>query len=456
MRVLFGLMSMCLFGAYFCLLVNGEDYLQFRGPNANAISPEPLPTEWSDSGEDTSNIRWKVQMDGEGWSQPIVVGQRVYLTAAVPSDPAKRADSRPESNNGGYGRDRRDLVNVLYEYQVVCIDADTGQQIWRKKLKQGRPPIPRHTTNTYATETPVSDGERIFAYFGMNGVYCLDRDGNVLWQKDPGVYRMRADWGTSSSPSILNGHLFLQVDNEEQSFLVALDTESGDEVWRVNRDEKSQYSSPFIWKNSIRNELIVGGMVYRSYDPVTGELLWLLDMNKGRSSATPVAVGDRLFVGNELRNRGGSDDGGGRLYCVKPGGTGNITPVDDGMSGPFIEWRMDDSGIQMASPTYCDGNLYFFERRRGVVTCVDVKTGRLEYKERVRQAPAFWASPWSDGAHVFALDSNGNTHVFAPGDELKTIRINKLDQQAWGTPAISNGRIYIRTVDNLYCIDSAS
>ena len=288
----------------------------------------------------------------------------------------------------------------------------------------------------------------------MNGVYCLDHDGNVIWQKDLGAYRMRADWGTSSSPALLNDRLFLQVDNEEQSFLVALDTASGEEKWRVKREEKSQYSSPFIWKNSVREELIAGGMVYRSYDPATGKLLWTLNMNKGRSSATPIAVNDRLFVGNEFRNRGGSDDGGGRLYCVKPGGTGDITPPDDGMSGPFIQWRMDDSGIQMASPTFCAGNLYFFERRRGVVTCVDATTGKLEYKERVRQVPAFWASPWSDGRHIFALDANGNTHIFAPGDDLNVARINRLDQQAWGTPAISNGRIYLRTVDHLYCIEA--
>lgn len=445
------MLSLALVLAHVCV---AENYPQFRGADSDAVSPSPLPVTWSDVDGNQTNIRWKSPVRGEGWSQPIVWEDRIYLTAAVPSDPSNGDAARPESNNGGYGRDRNDLVNVVYQYQVICIDADSGEEIWRESVKEGSPPIPRHSTNTYATETPVTDGEHIYAYFGMNGVHCLDMDGNLQWQKDLGVYEMRAGWGTASSPTILDDRLFIQVDNQEESFLVALETSSGDEIWRVKRDELSQYSSPFVWKNSLRNELIVGGMVYRSYDPATGELLWQLDMNKGRSSATPVAIGDRLYIGNEFRNRGGADDGGGRLYAILPGGSGDITPPDDGMAGEFVQWRMDDSGIQMASPTYLGGNLYFFERRLGIVRCVDIETGRLEYKKRVSRAPAFWASPWSDGKHVFAMDANGNTHVIAAGDKLKVVAVNELDQQAWGTPALANGRIYLRTVDHLYCIAS--
>ncbi|EDL61158.1 PQQ-binding-like beta-propeller repeat protein [Gimesia maris] len=431
-----------------------ENYPQFRGAHSNAVSATPLPVNWSDEAGEQTNIRWKKPLEGEGWSQPIVWDNRVYMTAAVPSHPVKKNSARPESNRGDYSRDRNDLVNVLYQYQVVCLDAASGETLWKKTVKEGKPPLKRHNTNTYATETPVTDGKRIYAYFGMNGVYCLDPNGDVLWQKDLGVYEMRAGWGTSSSPVLFEDRLFIQVDNQEQSFLVALDTKTGEEIWKVNRDEKSQYSSPMIWKNSLRNELIVGGTVYRAYDPATGKLLWTLDMNKGRSSATPVAVGDRLFIGNELRNRGGDDDGGGRLYSIKPGGAGDITPPGDVRQGTFVEWRIDGSGIQMASPTYLAGNLYFFERRRGIIRCVDMETGRLEYESRVPGARAFWASPWTDGKHLFALDSNGNTHVIAAGDELNVVAVNKLDQQAWGTPAIADGSIFIRTVDNLYCIDA--
>lgn len=430
-----------------------DNYPQFRGSNANAVSSSPLPVTWSDSEGLSSNILWKTPLRGEGWSQPIVWGGRVYITVATPANPAEADTTQPESNDNGYGRDRDDLVKVVYQYRVRCFDAETGEECWSTTVKEGKPPIPRHSTNTYATETPVTDGKHIYAYFGMNGVYCLTMAGELVWQKDLGTYEMRAGWGTASSPTLLDDRLFLQIDNQQQSFLLALDTSSGDEIWRVERDESSQYSSPFLWKNSLRTELIVGGMVYRSHDPATGKLLWQIDMNKGRSSATPVAIGDHLFVGNEFRNRGGDDDGGGRLYKILPGGSGDITPPANEMKGEFVVWRMDDSGIQMASPTFCGGNLYFFERRRGIVHCVDVDTGRLEYTSRVRGASAFWSSPWTDGQHVYALDSNGNTHVFdGSADDLQVVAVNNLEQQAWGTPAVADGRIYLRTVDNLYCI----
>lgn len=433
-------------------LSQAENYPQFRGENSDAVSAVDLPVTWSDADGKQTNIKWKIQVPGEGWSQPIVWEDRIFLTAAVPINQADRDKVGPEAHQGGYGRDRDDLVEVGYKYQVICIDADTGEQIWVCTVKEGKPPITRHSTNTYATETPVTDGENIYAYFGMNGVHCVDRQGNLVWQKDLGVYEMRAGWGTASSPALLDDRLFIQVDNEQQSFLTALDKATGKELWRVDRDESSQYSSPLVWKNSIRNELIVGGMVYRSYDPATGELLWQLDMNKGRSSATPVALKDRLFVGNEFRNRGGPDDGGGLLFRVKPGGSGDITPAGDQRTAAFVDWRADDSGIQMASPTHLAGNLYFFERRLGVVHCVDVESGRIEYKKRVPGGPAFWASPWTDGKHLFAMDSNGNTHVIAPGDEFKVVAVNKLNQHAWGTPAIAGGRIYLRTAKSLYCI----
>ncbi len=264
-----------------------ENWTQFRGTNVDGVASSVCPTSWSD----TENVRWKVEIAGEGWSQPITWGEKVFVTTAVPTEPTQATNSKPEEYQGGGGRRRDDLVSTIYQYLVICLDANSGAELWRTVARESRPPIPRHSTNTYATETPITDGERVYAYFGMSGVYCLDLNGAMLWKKDLGVFEMRAGWGTSSSPVLFDGKLFLQVDNEQQSFLVALDAKSGDEIWRVNRDEKSQYSTPMIWQNSQRNELILGGTFYRSYDPETGALLWQLDMAKGRSSATPVAKG---------------------------------------------------------------------------------------------------------------------------------------------------------------------
>ncbi len=429
-----------------------DDYTQFRGSAQDATSQMSLPVRWSATDESQQGVRWSMTPQGEGWSQPVIWQDHLYLTTAVPLDASQTDSTKPENYNGGYGRDRDDLVRVVYQYQVLAIDRKTGEEVWRTTVKTGKPPIPRHTTNTYATETAAIDGERIYAYFGMNGLHCLDLNGNVLWQVDLGIFKMRAGWGTASSIAMLDGSIFVQVDNEEQSFACRVDGETGKVVWKVIRDEKSQYSSPYLWKNSIRTELILGGMVYRSYDVETGKLLWQIDMNKGRSSATPIAVGDRLFIGNEFRNRGGADDGGGRLYCITPGGTGDITPPQDGFTGPHVAWRMDDSGIQMASPVYCEGRLFFFQRRAGIVTCVDAETGAKQYESRVRGAKSFWASPWTDGRYVFSLDASGNTHVIKPAGDLQIIAVNELDEMAWSSPALADGEIYLRTIDHLYCI----
>ena len=339
------------------------------------------------------------------------LGSRFFLTAAVLQRPPQGSTAeaaQPQPYAGGGGWRRSDLTKAIYSWEVLCVDTRGGKLLWRRVAREGFPPTPRHSSNTYATETPVTDGERVYAYFGMNGLFCFDFRGNLLWDKDLGNYETRAGWGTASSPVLHRGNLYLQIDNQEKSFLTALDAKTGRELWRVDRDEVTQYSSPIIWKNSLRAELVVGGMVYRSYEPASGELLWQLDMAKGRSSATPLAVGDRLFVGTEFRNRGGPDDGGGCLFAIKAGGAGDITPSRDADSGEYVAWKIARSGIQMASPVYCAGHLYLLERRAGILHCIHAETGVTAYRSRVSGARAFWASPWTDQERVFCLDDSWN------------------------------------------------
>lgn len=425
-----------------------DSWRQFRGDHSDGVIQSTHPSRWSE----TENVAWSVEVPGEGWSSPVVWDDRVFLTTAVPAAASDESQTSPEEYRGGGGRRRDDLTDVTYRWQVHCLDAASGKTLWKQIAREGRPTMPRHSSNTYATETPITDGQRVYAYFGMTGIYCYDMDGILVWKKDLGSYKMRAGWGTSSSPVLFDDKLFLQIDNDEQSFLVALDAGSGEELWRVDRDEKSQYSSPIIWKNRLRNELIVGGMVYRSYDPQSGKLLWRLDMDKGRSSATALAVDDRLFVGTEFRNRGGADDGGGYLFAVRPGGSGDITPRGDAEAGPFIEWKKERSGIQMASPVMCQGQLFLLERRSGLVHCLDAETGQTVHRSRLPGARAFWASPWATENYVFCVDTGGTTYVLKPGKELTVVAENELDEQTWSTPAITTDAVYLRTRSKLYCI----
>jgi outer membrane protein assembly factor BamB len=428
---------------------DAETWPQFRGSGSDGIVSDTCPQSWDAS----TNVRWKVAMHGEGWSSPVVWNDHVFITEAVRTDVESTSDlSRPEPYRGGGGRRRTDLTQVTYRWDILCLDAATGALRWQRTARTGRPPIPRHSSNTYATETPVTDGERVYAYFGMNGVFCYDFQGNLVWERDLGTFEMRAGWGTASSPVLFEGLLFLQVDNEQQSFLVSLDADSGREIWRVDRPEPSQYSSPIIWQNSLRNELIVGGQTYRSYDPSTGRLLWQLDMEKGRSSATALAVGDRLYAGTEFRNRGGSDDGGGFLFAVLPGGDGSLSANGADDSHSLVAWRLPRSGIQMASPVLCEGYLYLLERRSGTLHCIDAGTGQVVYRRRIPGARAFWASPWTCDGRIYCPDADGTTYVLAGGPQFRVLSENVLGEQTWASPAIQHGALFLRTADHLYCI----
>ncbi len=291
----------------------------------------------------------------------------------------------------------------------------------------------------------------MYVYFGMTGLYCYDMDGKQLWTKNPGTFPMQAGWGTSSSPALEGDLLFLQIDNEKESFLIAYDKKSGEERWRVDRDERSNWSSPIIWKNKGRTELVTGGRTVRSYDPKDGTIIWELNMDGGRSAATPAGNEEMLIVGTEERNRGGYDDGGGTIYSVKAGASGNITPNSGETTSEGVLWSRPKSGLQAASPLIYDGYVYVLTRRAGMVSCYDAKTGEPAYqRKRIPGARAFWASPWAYGGKVFCLDDSGTTHVLKTGREFQVLDKNMLDEQCWASSAITGDTVILRGVDHVY------
>jgi outer membrane protein assembly factor BamB len=264
---------------------------------------------------------------------------------------------------------------------------------------------------------------------------------------------MQAGWGTSSSPVVHDDLVFLQVDNEEKSFVVAYDTKTGDERWRDSRKERSNWSSPIIWKNAEQTELIAGGRTVRSYDPASGKVLWELAMGGGRSSASPVADENRLYVGTEKRNRGGYDDGGGTLFAVKVGATGDVTPSEGESTSEGVVWSRPNVGLSMASPLVYENFVYVLGRRSGMVSCYAAETGEPAFEnKRLPGARAFWASPWAYGGKVFCLDDTGTTHVIEPGAELSVVAKNTIGDQFWASSAIAGGSLLLRGVDSLYCI----
>ena len=362
----------------------------------------------------------------------------------------RRGGPGGRGGRGGRGMGER-IPNATYHWQVVCLDRNTGKVLWNKQALEGKPRVAIQPNNSYASETPVSDGRRVYAYFGMHGLYCYDFSGKELWKKDFGAYPTVMGQGPASSPVLDGERLFLQIDNEEKSFLVALNAGTGDELWRVSRDERTNHSSPVVWKNNVRTELVTSGSrKVRSYDPATGKVIWELEIG-GRCYASPVGDAEMLYVGSEP-GMGMNGGGGGGLYAVKAGASGDITLAENETSNAGVAWSAPRGGPEKASPLLYNGHLYVVKNNGGLITCYDKTTGKPLYRHRIPGAAAFWTSPWAAEGKIFCLDDAGTTHVLDAGPEFKVLGTNKLDELFWATPAVADGSIYLRGVDNLYCI----
>ena len=417
-----------------------NNWPKFRGPEGNMIVTGNLPLEWGDS----LNIRWTSPMAGESWSSPIIYGDKVFYTSAMLIKKAP-ATTTEDSITPARGNDESYLEDV-YSWKIHCLDLKTGKQLWEKTSFEGNPRINKHAGSTYACETPVTDGERIYVYYGMIGVYCYGLNGNQLWSKDLGAYKTANGWGTGSSPVLYNNKLYVLVDNEENSFLVALDAENGKEIWRKSRDEKTTYSTPVIWENNSRNELITLGSKARSYNPENGELLWELTFNVGRAVASPVFDKERLYLGLS----GGPRDIG-PLHAVKAGANGDITPGSENAAA-YIAWSDTSAGLGNPSPVLYQGLLYVVSDRGGEVSCFDATTGEKIYKEKAGKAAACWASPWVYNDHLYFYDEKGVTNVVKTGREFEATGSNSIDDKFWASIAASKDAYIFKGVENIYCV----
>src|SRR5262249_11943808 len=249
---------------------------------------------------------------------------KVFLTSAV-ADKQKKPSSGFGGGGGGFGKGKaQQPPDTVYKWEIHCLDAADGKVLWKQTAAERRPSIPIHGSNTYATETPVTDGERVYAYFGMTGVFCYDFNGKQVWKTELGSYRVTMGYGTGSSPVLDDGRLFIQCDNDEKSFLVALDAKTGKELWRTARSERTGWSTPLVWKNKVRTEGVCGGRAgVRSYEPATGKQLWELSGMNGQAHASMVASDELLYVGTG----GGPSFGGGGGGFGGGGGGGGAKPL---------------------------------------------------------------------------------------------------------------------------------
>jgi outer membrane protein assembly factor BamB len=424
-----------------------EHWPAFRGGDrAGVAEAATLPAAW----DPATNVAWKADVPGRGWSSPVVWGDRVFLTTAVSSA------RRPTPRKGLYIWDLQGKPPAgEHAWAVCCLDARTGKALWQATPFKGKASGALHIKNSLASETPVTDGERVYASFGNVGVACYTLEGKELWKHKTPAHKMRMGWGTAASPALHGGKLFLVHDNEEESFLLALDARTGKQLWRVERkDEGSNWVTPFVWHNDLRTELVTAGSKrVRSYD-LDGKLLWELGGMSVIAIPTPFARHGLLYVTSGYV----ADPFIKPLYAIRPGAGGDITLAKDETSSKYVAWCQRQAGPYHPSPVAYGDHVYVLYDR-GLLACYDAKTGKDVYGGKKRLgggATAFTASPWAYGGKLFCLSEDGETFVVQAGKEFKVLGRNKLGEMALATPALAGGSLFLRTESKLYCLREAA
>jgi outer membrane protein assembly factor BamB len=421
-----------------------DNWPQFRGPHANglpSVEDPKLPDKWSD----TQNVAWKTDIPGVGWSSPVVWGDRIYLTAVI-----NTGDSEKPKKGLYFGGERPPSKDE-HRWMVYAIDFKTGKIIWEKEAEKGVPGTARHLKNSYASETPVTDGERVYAYFGNVGLFAYDKTGKLLWSEKMGPFKMRYGWGTAASPVLFKDRLYIVNDNDDQSFLACYDAKTGKKIWKVDRAEGSNWATPFIWENEKRTEIVTPGTKkIRSYD-LDGKLLWELGGMSSITIATPFTRFGLLYISS-----GYVQDQVRPVYAVKPGASGDISLKTDETSNEYVAWYQRQAGPYNPTPLIY-GDYYYVLLDRGFLACYDARSGKMIYdKQRLDpEASAFTSSPWAYNGKIFLQSEDGDTFVVQAGPEYKLLGKNSLNDMAMATPAITQGSLILRTASKLYRIQTS-
>jgi outer membrane protein assembly factor BamB len=436
----------------------------FRGHAMSGVAPSAnVPERWTT----TDNVKWAVPLAGQGWSSPIVWDDVVFVTSAISSKPFKKPTPGLYGNEyiaelqaqGIRGEELMKRVQARdnevpeesseVRYMVYALDARTGKIKWEREAVKTTPSGGRHRKNTYASETPFTDGERIYASFGQNvGLFVYSLDGTLLWKKQWPPQPIYLDFGTASSPVVHEGRVYLLQDNEAQSSIAALDAKTGEEIWRTARPNtgmpKSSWMTPFVWKHGQRTEIVTTGHSFvMSYD-LGGNELWRIG-GMAMPTASPFAYDGMLYVGT-----GSQGDANRPFMAIKPGASGEVSLKDGATSNDFIAWRQGRVAGYTPSGLVHQGRAYLVHDT-GILTVLNAKTGAQIYKVRVGGGGhTFSASPLAAGNRILLLTEEGVTFVLDSADAYTEIARNDLGEMSLATPAIAGNALYIRTETRLY------
>jgi outer membrane protein assembly factor BamB len=415
--------ALCLLGCFlsFPSSTRGDNWPHWRGDSGNGLSltAQP-PTRWSD----TLNVKWKVMIPGSSSGSPIVWEDRVFVVTAEPT------------SGGGQPSPDAEL-----QFKLLCFERNTGKKLWERTAVVAKPHEGTHATNGYASASPCTDGQHVYAHFGSRGLFCYTLSGELKWKRtDFPLMTMRSGFGEGSSPTLAGDKILVPWDHEEQSYFYALDKTSGETVWQVKRDEPSCWATPLVVSFQGKQQVIMNGQTAaRCYDLETGQELWRCGGQTERPAASAVTQGDMVFVGSGFR--------GSFLGAFRLGGRGDI------QSSPHVVWTLNSDTPDIASPLLSNGRLYFYRGKSGMLSCVDAATGKPHFEvARVLGTDTTYASPVAAGGYVYLTGRSGTTVVIKDAGQLEIVAENSVGETVDATPAPVDNQLFIRGEKHLFCI----
>ncbi len=422
---------------------SGSDYWPtWRGPDATGVAPKGNPPlTWSEN----KNIKWKVKVPGQGTSSPVIWGDRIFFLTAIETDKKGSPTAQAASENRNAGRRRpfhggRPPKNI-YKFDLVCLDRKTGKLFWQKTAREELPHDGHHSNyGGFASYSPVTDGKYVWASFGSRGVYCYDTDGNHKWSRDLGKMRKKMMFGEGSSLALAGDAVIVVIDHEDDSFIYALNKQTGDTIWKKERDEASSWATPLPVDVKGKMEVVTNATNFvRSYDVKTGGLIWQCSGQTGNVVPSPVVGFGKVFCASGFR--------GSALQAIELGRTGDLSGSD------AITWQVKEATPYVPSPLLYGDKIYVCSVNRAVISCYQAETGKANFVEqRLEGMGEMFASPVGAADRVYFVGRNGKTQVIKLSEKLQVLATNTLDDKFDCSPAIVGDELFLKGKEHLYCI----
>ncbi len=429
---------------------------EWRGPFSSGMARTGAPVEFSD----TKNVKWRVAIPGRGFSTPVIWGEKIFLTTAVPTGKVVKPEvaaqspdnqSGPEAagqrpgRRGGGGPGGGAGAGEEHKFIVMCFDRKSGKLLWERTAKIATPHEGYHRTyGSFASNSPVTDGRYVYASFGSRGIYCYDFNGKLIWEKDLGVQmRIRLQFGEGSAPTLHGNLLIHHYDHEGGSFVIALDKRNGKEVWRTGRDETSAWSTPLVVDYRGKKQIVISATKrVRAYEFETGRLLWECAGLGANVIPRPVQHGDLVLVMSGFRDP--------KLMAIRLGREGDLTATD------AVVWSQTRGTSYTPSPVLHDNKLYTLTDN-GTLSCFNATTGEPYYQQkRLPQPDSFKASPVGAEGKLYLASESGVVSIIKMGEQFEVLASNTLaDQMFVASPVVAEGELFLRSKTHLFCIGEA-